>query len=158
VWHDCRFRAACDGDDMVLSTSTDGLTWSAPARIPLVPEASSESVFIPGLGVDPEHPGHLALVYAYFTPGSCTRGNCLLGVAFSQSGDGGTTWTKPQQLQAQPVDQAWLAKTSVGRMVGDYFSAEFAAGRVVPVFTLAAPPLAGRFREAIFASSLAALR
>ena len=39
-------------------------------------------------------------------------------------------------------------------MVGDYFSTSFAGGRVVPVFALAAPTVAGRFREAIFATSL----
>ena len=39
-------------------------------------------------------------------------------------------------------------------MLGYYFSVAFAGGRWVPVFALAAPPLAGRFREAIFASSL----
>jgi hypothetical protein len=42
-------------------------------------------------------------------------------------------------------------------MVGDYFATAFAGGRVVPVFALAATPLKGRFREAIFATSLRAL-
>jgi hypothetical protein len=41
-------------------------------------------------------------------------------------------------------------------MVGDYFSTSFAGDRVVPVFALATSPLAGRFREAIFATSLPA--
>jgi hypothetical protein len=40
-------------------------------------------------------------------------------------------------------------------MVGDYFSASFANGRAVPVFALAEPPLGSRFREGIFAASLA---
>ena len=39
-------------------------------------------------------------------------------------------------------------------MVGDYFSASYAGNRVVPVFALATSPLAGRLREAIFATSL----
>ena len=42
-------------------------------------------------------------------------------------------------------------------MVGDYFSTSFASGRVVPVFALAAPPVGGRLREAIFAASLRTL-
>jgi hypothetical protein len=52
------------------------------------------------------------------------------------------------------MQASWLAKTTSGRMVGDYFSTSFAGGRVVPVFTLATSPLNGRFREAIFAASL----
>jgi hypothetical protein len=42
-------------------------------------------------------------------------------------------------------------------MVGDYFSASYAADRVVAVFALAAPPAGARLREAIFAASLRAL-
>jgi hypothetical protein len=50
----------------------------------------------------------------------------------------------------------WLADTNLGRMVGDYISTSFAAGRPVPVLALAAAPSGGRFNEAIFASRLPA--
>jgi hypothetical protein len=157
AWDDCRFRGDCTADDLVLVKSADGgQTWTAPARIPLAPAASTLSAFIPGLGADPAHGGHLGLVYAYFLPGSCARGSCLLGVGFTSSVDGGAHWAKPNQLHTQPMQLSWLAQTTSGRMVGDYFSTTFAGGRMVPVFTLAAPPLDGRFREAIFATSLPA--
>ena len=42
-------------------------------------------------------------------------------------------------------------------MIGDYFSTSYTDGRIVPVFALAAPPLGGRFREGIFATSLRVL-
>jgi hypothetical protein len=77
-----------------------------------------------------------------------------LGIAFTQSRDGGHTWTTPQRLDAQRMQTTWLPRAEGGRMVGDYFSVSYAAGRVVPVFALAAPPLRGRFREGIFAASL----
>jgi BNR repeat-like domain/RTX calcium-binding nonapeptide repeat (4 copies) len=157
VWADCRFRAACGRDDLVLSTSTDGLTWTAPVRIPLAPASSSEEDFIPGLAADQQRPGHLGLVYAYYVPGSCARGTCLLGTGFVQSTNGGATWTTAQRLHALPVHLDWLARASGGRMVGDYYATSYAGERVVPVFTLAIPPTAnGRFREAIFAASLPA--
>src|SRR4029077_2864064 len=35
VWHDCRFHPSCTRNDMVLSTSADGTTWTAPVRVPL---------------------------------------------------------------------------------------------------------------------------
>ena len=154
VWHDCRFRPGCAENDMVLSTSTDGVTWTAPTRIPLSPVSSTFDAFIPGLAADPAHPGRLGLVYGFFTPGSCARGACTLEMGFTMSPDGGRTWTAPQRLDAQPMQMSWLAKAEGGRMVGDYFSTSFAGDRVVPVFALATSPLAGRFREAIFAASL----
>jgi hypothetical protein len=158
AWADCSFRPGCTANDLVLSSSRDeGLTWTAPQRVPTAPVSSTQSSFIPGLAADPLHAGRLAIVYAYFLPGSCARGACLLGIAFVQSRDGGVTWTVPQQLDAQPMAMTSLSQAEGDRMVGDYFSAEFADGRIVPVFTLAAPPLRGRFREAIFATSLAPL-
>ena len=158
AWHDCRFRLGCAENDIVLSTSKDGgQTWSAPSRVPVAAVSSTLDAFITGLAADPVDSGHLAIVYSYFHPGSCARGACLLGTAVQQSSDGGVTWAPPQRLDAQPMREDWLARAEGGRMVGDYYSIEFAGNRVVPVFALAAPPLNGRFREAIFAASLPAL-
>jgi hypothetical protein len=144
AWHDCRFRPGCAANDIVVSTSTDGLTWSAPLRA-----TRGASSFIPGLAADPARPGHLALVYAYFH-----AGGTKLGIAFTQSRDGGRTWAAVQRLDAQPMSMSWLPRSEGGRMVGDYFSVAYAGGRVVPVFTLATSPVKTRFREAIFATSL----
>jgi hypothetical protein len=156
-WHDCRFRANCAANDMVISTSADGgLTWSAPARVPIAPASSAVNVFIPGIAADPTRPGHLALVYAYDTLTACRQGACTLGIGFITSTNGGSTWSAPRQLQAQPYSTDWLPRAEGGRMVGDYFSVSYAAGRVVPVFALATSPLKGRLREAIFAASLPA--
>lgn len=143
TWADCRFRASCTANDIVLSTSTDGQTWTPPTRVTTGP-----SSFIPGLGADPANPGHLALVYAYLDARQ------RLGISFVQSSNGGASWTKPQRLDALPMTTSWLPRAEGGRMVGDYFSAAFAGGRVVPVFALAAAPRNGRFREGIFAASL----
>jgi hypothetical protein len=152
VWGDCRFRATCNRNDIVLSTSADGISWSPPARIALAPVSSDSSFFIPGLAADPARPGRLGLVYAYFHANSCRNNACLLGMGFAQSRDGGRTWAT-QRLDALPVSTNWLPRAG-GRMVGDYFSTSFAGDRVVPVFALAAPPVGGRLREAIFAASL----
>ena len=152
-WADCRFRAPCSANDIVISSSTDGVTWSAPSRVPVAPTSSTLDAMIPGLGADPSRPGHLALVYAYFTPGSCAKGACALGVAFVQSPDGGAMWTKPLRLDVEPMQMTWLPEAE-GRMVGDYFATAFVGDRVVPVFALAIAPTGGRLHEAIFAGSL----
>jgi BNR repeat-like domain/RTX calcium-binding nonapeptide repeat (4 copies) len=152
VWSDCRFRTACAANDLVLSTSTDGMTWTAPTRI-----TSANSAFIPGLAADPQRPGALAIVYAHYY-GSCgSQGPCTLGISFAQSRNGGKTWTPPQRLDAQPFSTTWLPRAEGGRMVGDYFSTSYAGSRVVPVFALATNPLNSHFREAIFAASLGAI-
>jgi hypothetical protein len=151
AWTDCRFRASCTANDVAFSTSTDGLTWSPPTRIP-VALGSTSSALVVGLGADPTRGGRLGLVYAYFTS-SCA---CQLGVASVQSGDGGATWTKPLRLDAVPVQMPWLPESS-GRMVGDYFAMPFAGDRVVPVFALAVAPTGARLYEAVFGTSLKAL-
>ena len=156
TWADCRFRSSCSANDLVLSTSTDGVTWTPPTRIPTASVSSSLDAMIPGLGADPARPGHLALVYAFFTPHSCAAGACTLGIGFLQSADGGASWTPPLRLDVEPMSMSWLAQAQ-GRMVGDYFSVAFAGDRVVPVFALAIAPTAGRLHEGIFAASLAPL-
>jgi hypothetical protein len=126
-------------------------------RVPVASPSSSLDAMIPGLAADPAHPGHLALVYAYFAARSCaSAAGCNLGIAFVQSPDGGGSWTRPLQLDAEPMQMQWLPE-SQGRMVGDYFATAFAGDRVVPVFALAIAPTASRLHEGIFASSLVPL-
>lgn len=147
AWHDCRFRVACRANDIVLSTSTDGLTWTAPSRV-----STNLNAFITGLAADPAKPGRLAVVSAVFRSGG------RLGMQLTQSRDGGRRWTPPQRLDAQPMATSWLARADGGRMVGDYFSVAYVGDRVVPVYALATSPLAGgRLRQGVFAASLEAL-
>ena len=44
----------------------------------------------------------------------------------------------------------WLARTTLGFMLGDYISTSFVEGKPMPVFALAAPPVKGSLREATF--------
>ncbi|HET7568641.1 MAG TPA: sialidase family protein [Gaiellaceae bacterium] len=156
VWHDCRFHPGCSANDLVLSTSSDGMLWTRPVRIALATRGVPVQAFLPGIVADPNEQGHLGLLYGYWEPKTCPKA-CLLDIAFVTSADGGATWSAPQELSPRPMRTAWLARSEGGRMVGDYFSSSFASGRFVAVFTLAVPPLAdGRFREAVFAASLAA--
>ena len=74
VWPDCRFRQGCSSNDMVVSTSTNGKTWTKPSRIPIDSIKSTVDHFIPGLGIDLATSGtkaHLALTYYYYPVASC---------------------------------------------------------------------------------------
>jgi hypothetical protein len=156
AWGDCRFRDDCALDDIVVSRSRDGLTWTPPERLPLVAEGSDVQAFVPGLAVDPTTGGstaHVAVV-AYTQAESCSYEGCRgIGVAFVSSRNGGRSWTSPRRLDAQPMSMLWLPDTGLGRMLGDYVSTSYVRRRPVPVFALAVEPFGGQFREAIYAST-----
>jgi hypothetical protein len=135
VWQDCRFEANCSSNDIVLTTSTDGSTWSQIVRIPLDDVGSGVDHFIPGLGVDPETHGdsaHLTVTYYYYENAVCGS-NCQLNVASSTSLDGGKTWSKPIRL-AGPFALSSTPLTSQGNMVGDYISTSYSLGKAYSVF------------------------
>jgi hypothetical protein len=156
TWHDCRFRPGCTVNDIVLTSSKDGITWTPAVRVPLDGVDSGTDHFITGLEADPAAAGRLALVYGFFEPGSCAGLFGRLEMGFTSSADGGATWAPQQRLDARSMPLDWLPASEGGQMVGDYFSTSFAGGRAVSVFTLAAAPLNGRFRVGIFAAALPA--
>src|SRR5205807_2861764 len=74
VWSDCRFRPNCASDDLVMTSSTDGVAWSPVSRIPLDQTSPLVDHYLPGLGVDPNTAGssaHLAVIY-YFNDSACS--------------------------------------------------------------------------------------
>jgi hypothetical protein len=142
VWEDCRFEANCTANDLVMTTSSDGLIWSAPTLIPIDPVGSGVDHFIPGLAIDRSisgSPAHLALVYYYLPVANCEITTCQLYVGYVSSHDGGNTWTTSTQL-AGPMTVTWLCSTVWGYMVGDYISASFSAGKAFPFFPVATSP------------------
>jgi hypothetical protein len=153
AWSDCRFRAGCSSNDIVISTSMDGLAWTPPFRVPIDDPSSSVDHFIPGLGVDPASSGlavHLALAYYYYPNASCSPADCQLLAGMATSPDGGPTWLITQ-LTDTPMNLAWLASTSQGRMVGDYISTSHASnGTAHPVIAVANAPSA-TFDEGMYA-------
>ena len=152
AWQDSRFERGGKSNDIVMSTSTDGLTWSPVTRIPLDPVGSGVDHFIPGLAVDKATSGstaHLGLTFYFYPVAKCSTSTCQLDVGFSSSSDGGTTWTAKTQL-AGPMTVTWLASTTQGFMVGDYISTSFSAGTTHPVFAVANAPSGGLFDEAMF--------
>lgn len=130
VWHDCRFRTGCALNDLVMTTSADGLAWTPVVRIPIDPTTSTVDHFIPGLGVDRTSFGgsaHLGLGYYYYPDGNCDINTCQLIAGFISSIDSGATWSAPQQVTG-PMSLSWIAETTQGWMVGDYISTSFAGG------------------------------
>ena len=155
-WEDCRFEPRCTANDIVLSSSADGVNWSAVSRVPIDAVGSGVDHFIPGLAVDPATSGsgaHLALTYYYYPNAACTADTCELDVGFVSSPDAGATWSAPTAL-AGPMSLADIAATSQGRMVGDYISTSFnAAGTAATVLALGNPHSGNVFDEGMWAPS-----
>jgi len=150
-WPDCRYETNCSANDIVFSTSSDGTHWSAVSRIPLDPTNSGVDHFIHGLGIDPGTSGssaHLGLTYYYYPVSNCGN-SCTLLAGWSQSRDGGATWTAGRQ--ASPGMQlSWLPQTFSGRMVADYVMTVFSGQRGFPIYVIAKPPSGGVFQQAVY--------
>ncbi len=151
VWPDCRFRSGCSTDDLVLTTSTNGTTWTKVARIPIDPISSTVDHFIPGIGIDRTTSGktaHLAVTYYYYPVASCNN-SCRLYVGYTTSENGGKTWTKGKEL-AGPMELSWLPETQNGLMVADYLAVAYANGNPFGVFAVAKALSGGLFNEAMY--------
>ena len=152
VWQDCRFRANCSSNDIVMSTSSDGSNWTAPVGIPIDSVTSTADHFIPAIAVDPGTSGtsaHLGLTYYFYPNASCTTTTCQLQVGFISSSDGGNTWGSPTTLGGAMM-LSWLPNTSSGVMVGDYIATAYTNGNAFGVFAVAQQNTGSQFNEAIF--------
>jgi len=152
-WADCRFRSGCPSNDIILSTSTNGTTWTSPARVPIDAATSTFDHFTPGIGVDASTSGtttRIGLTYYYYPVANCTPSTCQLDVGFISSTNGGGTWSAPTQV-AGPMMTAWLPNTSQGRMFGDYIATTvLAGGKAITVDPVAAAPSGSTFTVGMF--------
>jgi hypothetical protein len=153
TWPDCRFRAHCASNDMVLTTSTDGLHWTRVARIPIDPVTSTVDHLGGGIGVDPTTSGshaRLGLFYYIYPQAKCTTATCRIDEAFVSSTDGGTHWSA-QKILAGPFKLTQLAQAG-GPMTGDYQGAAVVpGGNAVSTFALGATAAGGhKLNEAMY--------
>ncbi len=148
VWVDCSYEPNCYGNDLVMTTSTDGQNWQPIHRIALAQIASGTYYYVSGLGADPTTSGttaHVGLTYYYFAA-HCAS-NCPLFVGFVSSVDGGNNWRPPTKL-AGPMYATWLPFGN--NKVGDYIATTFSNGLAFPIFAIAQAPNGGHLNEAMY--------
>ncbi len=156
VWSDCRFIANCTADDIVMTTSIDGTTWSPVQRIPIDTVDSGEDNFTAAIAVNRATFGddaHLGVAYYYFPDTTCNTNDCQLFLGFISSTNGGASWSQAKTV-AGPMMLPWLANTGAGYMTGDYISASFVGNTVFPAFALATAPTGSVLHEATFTAAL----
>jgi hypothetical protein len=152
VWSDCRFRTGCKENDIVMSTSANGKTWTSVARIPIDPTTSTVDHFLPGIGVDTTTSGstaHITIVYYYYPVSNCSSTTCELEVGFTTSTDGGSTWTSGVKI-AGPMKLAWLPVSDDGPMVADYIGVSYINGNAFGVFAAATAPSGSTLEESMY--------
>jgi hypothetical protein len=152
-WPDCRFRPDCYANDMVLTTSADGVHWTPVVRIPIDAVGSSVDHLGGGLGIDPTTSGsraRLGLFYYFYPDAACTTATCRLYEGYVSSTDGGQHWSQPQTL-AGPMLLRELPR-AYGYMVGDYQGAAVVpGGNAFSAFAVAGIPSGNqRFNEAMY--------
>jgi len=141
VWDDCRFRAGCRSNDIVLSTSKNGTAWTPVVRIPTGSVAGAADHMLPGIGVQPGTSGsraRIAIYYYYYPNNACDLKTCRLDIGYVSSVNGGKTWSAPIQVGG-PTLLGRIVPTSIGRMVGDYIGTAIASGRAFALVAVGLP-------------------
>jgi hypothetical protein len=151
AWYDCRFRRSCAGNDIVFSRSSHAGVWSKPVRIPLGQPRRSTDYVLPAFAVDPRFKNRLALAFYALSRPDCSDPGCRLVAGLATSVTGGRRWRRV--WTSSPMRLQWLADTSQGRMVGDYFGLTFTGGRALALVVLPRKPRGRRFNEALYAVS-----
>jgi hypothetical protein len=141
AWPDCRFRPDCGGNDVVVSSSNDGLNWTEPARV----TAGGASYLIPGIAADPAS-DRLAVVAVVASASG------RLGASLVLSPDG-VRWSAPRRLDARPMSLAWLARAGRSAFLGDYLSASWVRGRAFGFVPFALAPRSGALRQSLYAAT-----
>jgi len=143
TWHDCRFSSGCSANSAVVATSTDGVSWSAPARV-----TTGRNAFLPAIGVHPTT-GRVAVVYQVVRPGGID-----VELVESRPGSLGQAvrFAPPRRLSAQTMRPEWLPNTVSGRMLADYLSVHYASDRPLAVWVLASEPVGQSLRQAVYAT------
>ena len=144
TWHDCRFDAGCNANSVVVATSTDGRSWTTPARV-----TSGRNAFLPAIGVHPSS-GRLAAAYHVVRPG----GGIDIELVQFRAAAGGrpADVSAPRRLSARTMRPEWSPDTTSGRMLADYISVHYAGARPLVLWILASPPAGSELRQAVYST------
>lgn len=139
TWHDCRFSPGCAENSVVVSTSIDGRSWTAPLAI-----TSGKNAVLPAVGINPVS-GRAAFVYHVVRPGG-------VDVELVEVGPDRQRLAPPRRLSSQTMRVEWMPNTTSGHMLADYISVHYSGARPLAVWVLASEPVGSSLRQAVYAT------
>jgi len=153
-WFDCRFHPNCTANDVVLTSSQDGVSWSEVKAIPIGLSDPNASLLFPGLGVDSRTSGDTAKlgIVFYSVEGEGCRevgSKCQVYANFTATRDGGKTWNPPLRLGG-PMNPDWISTTARGKMIGDYTQTAYVNGVAFPIYSNALQPTSQAYAQGIY--------
>jgi hypothetical protein len=173
VTADCRFRANCPpgenvgtANDVVYTTSRDGVNWTPITRIPIDPVTSNIDHFITGVAVrgnvanlwGNDSQNGLAVNYYYLTDAATCNPTlpdqtCRLFAGFISSNDDGKTWSEPVQV-AGPMNILDLTQTEFGYYVANDITSIYVQGQPQAVYSIALPrdQKTGLYNQSIYSA------
>jgi hypothetical protein len=165
VTYDCRFRTNCATNDIVMTTSKDGVNWSPIERVPIDPLDSGVDHFVAGIGaprfldiIQGAAPDALAVNYYYVPDGATcdptSAAGCQLYAGFISSQDAGKTWSNPTQVFGPMNIVKDLAITAFGNFVANDITAIYVSGHPQAVYSLVRnpDPKTGTLNQAIYSA------
>lgn len=124
AWEDSRFRS--DGlNDIVFSTSTDGVTWSSPKRVDPGTKHDYVDHWNAMIDVDAHGGVHIGYQQRLQKPGRPT-GRSGLGLSpyidtyYQESSNHGRSWSSPLKVNRVRSDVGYAAFSRQGAFLGDY--------------------------------------
>jgi hypothetical protein len=139
AWHDCESPGTSRDNAVFVSTSPDGLQWSAPVAV-----TRGRNGLLPAIGIDAAT-GRVAIAYMRVRAAG-------IDVERVESTGDPASWSPARRLSAHSMPLAWMPDTTSGRMLGDYISVHYASGRPLVVWVLANEPVGASFRQAVYAT------
>ena len=127
VWDDGRFKS--DGkNDVVMSKSSDGgLTWSSPVKIS--GGTATDKINRYNAAVTVDNDGNVHVMWRQRDEsGKPPMFTDVIDTYYSESSDGGQTWSSPLQVNTQPSRPWYGAFSRAGTFEGDYNQIASAGG------------------------------
>ena len=138
-WHDCESAGSSRNNAVFVSTSPDGVQWSAPVAV-----TRARNAVLPAIGIDAAT-GRVAIAYMRARLAG-------IDVELVQSPGAPSTWSPARRVSAHSMPLSWMPNTTSGRMLADYISVHYARGRPLVVWVLANEPVGDSFRQAVYAT------
>jgi hypothetical protein len=139
AWHDCESPSTSRDNAVFVSTSPDGLRWSAPIAV-----TRGRNALLPAIGIEAAT-GRVAIAYMRVRAAG-------VDVERVESTGNPASWSPARRLSAHSMPLTWMPDTTSGRMLGDYISVHYAGGRPLVVWVLANEPVGTSFRQAVYAT------